>query len=479
MDPTRMAAGEPSGCLIIGDLEATRMACSMLSEVGQRVTHLARPTDVAVRTALRPARETALDQPPGAVIETVVVIVRSDVQALRWALFVEHTAPGIELVVSVFDRTVAQQLRRVVPHCQVMSAAEVAAPAIVAAAIGDGVAALPDGTLLRLGADVEAAEKPFPTHQDTAQDDGESVHTVPFPPSGPPWWHRFIRWVPRSQEGSAALMLAGLASLLGILVLDWGLGIAVLHDRPLEALYVATRVVATVGPADAASHEPPGWYLLVAVLLILATVVATGSFIAGLVDWLRSSRSVGLVGRRSLPRSRHVVVAGLGQVGLRVSLLLRSLGVPVVVVERTADAPNLRLARAARIPVIIGHADDRAMMERVGLPRALGLAALGSDELDNVAIAITALAVAPETRVVVRAGDDDVITETTSLFRIGQVVDVSALMAFSVALAVGGHAPDAVFGRAGGIGAASAGTMTMRPPPRRCACAEEPGDRVP
>lgn len=130
--------------------------------------------------------------------------------------------------------------------------------------------------------------------------------------------------------------------------------------------------------------------------------------------------------------------------GLRVSLLLRSLNVPVVVVEREADAPNLRLARAARIPVVIGHADDRAVMQRLGLPRALGLAALGSDELDNIAIAIAALAIAPDARVVVRAGEDDVIAETTSLFRIGRVVDVSALMALSVAATVGRRPPGGV-----------------------------------
>jgi len=422
------------------------MTCSLLVEAGHRVTHLPQPTESAVRTALTDAT-----------VQTVVVIVRSDVQALRWGLLVEHTLPGVEVVVSVFDRTVAQQLRRVVPHCVATSAAEVAAPAVVAAVTGDGLAVLPDGLLLQPGPD--------------------GPRVGPFTPSGPPWWHALTTWIPRRQQGSTALMLVGLTSLLTILLLDWTLTVVVLHEPVLDALYSATRVVATVGPADAVGHEAPGWYLALAAGLMLATLVATGAFVAGLVDWLRSSRSVGLVGRRSLPRSHHVVVAGLGQVGLRVSLLLRSLGIPVVVVERAEDAPNLRLARAARIPVVIGYADDRTVLQRVGLARALGLAALGSDELDNVAIAITARAVAPDVRVVLRAGEDDVIAETTSLFRIGQVVDVSALMALSVALAVAGRPPFAVFARPGSVCAVDAEGTLVRPLPHRCECSPRPDSR--
>ncbi|MEO3938473.1 NAD-binding protein [Dermatophilaceae bacterium Soc4.6] len=450
----------PGGCLVVGDLEATRMTCRLLTESGHPVVHLTRPTDAAVRTAL--ASPTGRAVATG--ISTVVVIVRSDVQALRWALLVEHIVPGIALVVSVFDRTVAQQLRRVVPHCLATSAAEVAAPAIVAAVTGDALAVLPDGRLLLAGSLGGPGEEALSTSR---------VQTAAFAPPTAPWWHHLTAWVPRRQEGSAALMLAGVTSLLAILVLDWALTVVVLHEPPLRALYAATRVVTTVGPADAVGHQPPGWYLVVAVVLMLSTLVATGSFVAGLVDWLRSSRSVGLLGRRSLPRSHHVVVAGLGQVGLRVSLLLRSLNVPVVVVEREADAPNLRLARAARIPVVIGHADDRAVMQRLGLPRALGLAALGSDELDNIAIAIAALAIAPDARVVVRAGEDDVIAETTSLFRIGRVVDVSALMALSVAATVGRRPPLVVFAQPGGVGLLGAqGPPVSSSSPQRCRCGE-------
>ena len=57
------------------------------------------------------------------------------------------------------------------------------------------------------------------------------------------------------------------------------------------------------------------------------------------------SRLTGLIGRRAVPRRDHVVVVGLGQVGLRLCLLLRECGVPVVAVDTEAEGENVGFAR--------------------------------------------------------------------------------------------------------------------------------------
>lgn len=93
-------------------------------------------------------------------------------------------------------------------------------------------------------------------------------------------------------------------------------------------------------------------------------------------------------------------------------------------VERNPRAVDLRLFRRANIPVLIAHGEDRVVLERLVLQRARALAAMGADDLDNVEVAIAALAVAPELGVVLRAGESDVIAETRSLFSIGEVCDV-------------------------------------------------------
>ncbi|KAB2388835.1 hypothetical protein F9B16_02665 [Actinomadura montaniterrae] len=126
-------------------------------------------------------------------------------------------------------------------------------------------------------------------------------------------------------------------------------------------------------------------------------------------------------------------------------MALRHLHIPVLAVERDPWATNLRLAKAAGIPVLIAHAEDRAVLGRLSLHRARAFAAMGADDLDNVEAAIAALALEPDLRVVLRAGDNTVISETRSLFPIGDVCDISAMTAAAVAAAMQGESAHFVY----------------------------------
>jgi voltage-gated potassium channel Kch len=178
---------------------------------------------------------------------------------------------------------------------------------------------------------------------------------------------------------------------------------------------------------------------------MLVTLVFTAVFTAGMVERLLAPRSVGIVGARTLPRAGHVVVVGLGQVGLRLCTRLQALGIGVIAVERDPAAPNLRLAKALGVPVVVADATDRFVLRRLGLHRAQAMAAVASDDLDNIAVSVAALAVAPDLRVVMRAGDHEAIAETRSLFRIGLVHDLSRLSAAYTTASLRGLDPRGVF----------------------------------
>lgn len=407
--------------VVIGDLEVARLACSLLTHRGARISHLLQPSESELRAAL----EGDLD--------AVAVLVRGDVVALRYALLIEHLRPGVRLVVTVFDRTLSEQLVRVVPNCQVNSPADIAVPAIVAACLSDGSLAIDPS-------------EPRPRR---LVPDGDALALVPYRAAsiGPirRLQNRFGRLA--VHDDATRILLLGLAGLLVVLGADWSLTAAVLHHQPADALYAATRVVTTVGPGDGDTHDRT-WYLVTASVFMLVTVLLTAIFTAGVVDRVLSGRSLALVGRRTPPRRDHVVIVGLGQVGLRLAIALRRLSIPTVVIERDTEGANLRLAKAAGVPVVIGHGEDLAMLRRVGLPRARALAAMAADDLDNVEVAIAALAVAPELPIVMRAGESDVIAETRSLFRIGEVCDVSALTAAAVVQSMSAGTPVAVFARA-------------------------------
>jgi hypothetical protein len=440
------SGGPPPGrdrrVVVIGDLEPTRLLCTLLTQEGAGPVHLLDPDEADLRRALeRPA-------------DAVAIVVRGDLLALRFALLVEHLQPGVPVVATIFDRTLGRHLAEVLPRCTVTSPADVAAPAIAAACLEDGA--------LAVLADSGGAR--------TLVDGDEGVRLVGWSPRRPGPWGRAAQWWPHRYGGSEGLLLAGLAGLLGTLALEWVLAATVLHEGLLQGLYTSARLVATVGPASADVHDAPGWYLVVSALLMLVGIAFTGALVAGLVEWIVGSRTAALVGPRRVPTRGHVVVAGLGQVGLRVAQLLRELRVPVVVVERFAGAPNLAVARAARIPVVVGDASSRSVLDRVGLQRARAVAAMGSEDLDNVAVVINALALSPDVRTVLRAGEGTAVTETTSLFRIGQVSDVAVMTAAWVCASVRGERPLVAWSGAHRFGVLTADGEHRREAPGRCGC---------
>lgn len=429
--------------LVIGDIEAARLTCSALALRGATVTHVLTPSDREVRAALGPD------------VEAVAILVRSDVTALRCALLVAHIRPGVNLMVTMFDRTLAEQLQRAVPNCQVTSPADIAVPAIIGACLGESVLAVYSS----------------PSGLHTLQDNAGRPEVVPYRREP----RTLVRLASslgaqlRAHDDASRILLAGLTGLGAILLIDWLLGVVVLDHSALGSFYGASRVVATVGPGVDESSTPH-WYLVVSSLLMLAAIGFTAVFTAGIVNRLLSSRSIALVGRRTLPRRAHVVVVGLGQVGLRLATKLAALGIPVVVVERNPVLANLRLAKAAGIPVVIGLANERTVLSGLCLGRARALAAMGSQDQDNVEVAIIARALAPDLPIVLRAGEDEAIAETRSLFAVGEVRDVSALTAAAVSLGLTADAPEVVYARNHHLFALCDQTETIADVGARCQC---------
>ncbi|HET6357421.1 NAD-binding protein [Streptomyces sp.] len=401
--------------VVIGS-DMARRVCGLLLSAGHVVRHLDRPTDEDLRRALR--REVA----------GVAVLLDNDVESLRYALAVEHIRPGLKLVVTVFDRTVGEQLLRVLPNCQVTSPADVAAPVLLAACLQPGLLSL----------------NRTPAGHTGARWRDDTVHEEPWQP---PRSLRCLALLGRARgqlrphDGSSRIMLTGLAGLVTVLLADWAWAVAFHHRPPVQALFEAARTVSAVGPAAAHGSDT---YLAFSAVAMLVTIVFTAVFTAGMVDRLLGPRAVGIVGSRALPRAGHVVVVGLGQVGLRLCTQLQALGIGVIAVERNPGAPNLRLARALGVPVVIADATDRFVLSTLGLRRAQALAAVASDDLDNIAVSVTALAVAPELRVVMRAGEHEAIAETRSLFRIGDVHDLNSLTAAYTTASLSGLRPRGV-----------------------------------
>ena len=299
----------------------------VLDDVAADVVYLRAPTDREVRRALTPD------------VDAVVVISRDDRLSLRLALVVEGLRPGVRLIVTIYNRDLAAQVRRAVQNVRVTSMAEIVAPALAGPCLGEDLIA------------VSRSPLPGGAPRGVRVRDGAPVLSTLTPRGGRPGdrLRANVASLLHPYELSAKTLLAGLLGFVAILLTDAIVVGLALHEPALKAVFLATRAIVTVGPNEDIDHGPE-WLMPFSTVTMLAALAFTAIFTAGLINRLMGPRLVAILGRRTMPRRDHVVVVGLGQVGLRLCLMLRELGVPVVAVERDIRRRQRRARQALRDP---------------------------------------------------------------------------------------------------------------------------------
>ena len=157
------------------------------------------------------------------------------------------------------------------------------------------------------------------------------------------------------------------------------------HLGLLASIYFTVETVATVGFGDYSLRPQSAWLQVFAIALIVVGVTLVTTTFALFTNILVSRRIEQSLGRRQVPgMAGHVVVVGLGSVGIRVVEGLLAEGRQVVVVERDDSNRYLDRARALGVPVVIGDATQRQTHTMVNLADASAVAILTSDDLTNI-----------------------------------------------------------------------------------------------
>jgi len=158
------------------------------------------------------------------------------------------------------------------------------------------------------------------------------------------------------------------------------------HRLPLiNAAYFTVETVTTVGYGDY-SFRGQGWWLIAgAICLMLLGALFVAVFFAMLTNMLVSRRIEESLGRvRITGRRGHVLVIGLGAVGMRAASRLADAGSDVVVVEKDPGNRHLGQARALGLPVVLADATLPETLHQVSLASAAAVAVLTSDDLANL-----------------------------------------------------------------------------------------------
>jgi Trk K+ transport system NAD-binding subunit len=368
---------------------------------------------------------------PGA---TAVVCVENDeLRSLEIALLVNELSPDTRLVVQLANAAVGLAVADVTGSGSVLDVAELAAPSVVEACQqrtsheldldGDGfvVAAVPvtHATTLRQefrelapvavvsAADHSVTVCPGRDHAVTA---GDTVHVVGTPAElddfGLPWRGAVVaadttRWrvpldharhavVSLRAEADRSLKLAVAALVTVVIVATTVLMIGYrkpdgAHMSLLDGVYFSVETIGTIGYGDFNFASQAPWLRVFAIGLMVSGVLLAAIFFALLTNLLVSRRLEESFGRRAVgAMSDHVIVVGLGSIGLRVVERILAEGTAVVVVERDENNRYLAQARGLGVPVIVADATLRRTLTDVNLGTARAVAVLTSNDLNNI-----------------------------------------------------------------------------------------------
>ena len=380
----------------------------------------------------------------------VICVPDDDLRSLETALLVRRARPDVRLVVRMGNSAVGRALAEAAGKDSVLDVAALAAPAVVEACRGarprrmvlagqtflaadlivDRPATLRElyGELAPIAVSRDGTATIVSPGRDTAVLPGDQVtavgtpaefaarHVADLPPEPderarhaagarsagaaraveleqygrPPGMRALLRSL-ISEAGrplrTTLLMLLGLA-VLSVVVLRLGYAKADgSHMTVLDALYFTVETIGTVGYGDFSFAAQAPWLRAFAIALMFCGVGLAAGLFALITELLVSTRLTRSFGhRRAATTKGHVIVVGLGSIGLRVVQDLLTDGNCVVVVERDPDNPRLGQVRARGVPVVIGHATDAAVLADLNLGAAVAVAVLTSNDLVNSAM---------------------------------------------------------------------------------------------
>jgi Trk K+ transport system NAD-binding subunit len=371
-----------------------------------------------------------------------------DLANFHAALRAQELNAELRLVVAAYNRRLGDHLAGFFRDCTVLSRSQLAAPALVAAAIGEVApshvrlsgrtlyvarrAETPPGQVL---CGIAVPDDPADNTQLVDPEELEGTGLVLAVADGTPRdplarQHHPLRGALRmgrrllwNKFGATFCVLVALA-LSGFILL------AVAGHAPADVLWLGVMDMtgsAFTGSTDTGAEKVAQVLLTVDGMALLPLVTA---LIVG-------ARLTGTIRGEPRPRGGHVIVAGGGDVGTRVSGGLHDLGFDVVLIDNDAKARGVAFARNLGMPVVIGEAPSERTLRRAGLDSAIALVSATSNDIVNLETALQARALRGEDlRIVLRLFDDDLAQRVSET--LGNVVSRSvsylAAPAFAVAM---------------------------------------------
>ncbi len=371
---------------------------------------------------------------------------QDDVGNFHAALRARELSPDIRLVLAIFSPGLGNQVRSFFPDCAVLMGTAMSAPSFAAAALGEPAPshvrvsgrtlyvarredAHPDQVLCGLAASSgSGAPRLLPRDEQNA----DLVLAVATGTPRNPLVRRRdpLRLAARMLRGLVWHRLGlGFALLFAVLVTGFALlAIGAGYAWP-NALYLMMLDAAGAALTNPALGGPEK----IAQTMLTFDGMVFVPFVTALVV---GARLTGSIREKQPSASGHVIVVGLGRVGMRVVGQLHDLGIGVVAIDRDPDAAGVAFARRLGVHVVVGEIHREETLRAANLRSSIALVSVTSSDEVNLEAALHARALRADLRIVLRLYDDDLAERVQKMIgnTVSRSVSYLAAPAFAAAM---------------------------------------------
>jgi voltage-gated potassium channel len=265
----------------------------------------------------------------------------------------------------------------------------------------------------------------------------ESVLITPYPQIIRRPVNRWVRNLRATRRDTIALLrefrrsvtVFAFATIMGgllywLLMTAEGLSTPPLHTMPY--MMVSLMVLETPMPVPTQPQLLIFWYLMPLVAIYVAGRGAT-DFVRLFLN--RGERRAAWEEALVSTYRDHIIVVGVGNVGMRIVRTLSRLGFEVVVVDLKLSAERYEELDALQIPAILGDARTADILVKAGLNDAEALVICTSADLVNFETVMAAREMNPEIRIVARMWDARFSRQIKQFMGVNVVLSASELAA--------------------------------------------------
>ncbi len=257
------------------------------------------------------------------------------------------------------------------------------------------------------------------------------------------WWQKIIKAItnlPRYQHYTRPVIVVTLCLFL-MVFLATAIYVSVnLNTSIVDALYFSVGMITGAGGQEEVAEQAPDTIKVFTAIMMIVGAGAIGICYALINDFVLGSRLKQAWDAAKLPKSNHHIVCGLGGIGIQIVKQLQSQGHDVVAIESDPNNRFIHCARSLGVPVMIEDASLATTLKAVNSSQANSLITVSSNDMANLEIALSAKAVAPYIKTIVRSYDPQFAQSMQEVFQFDHVLSPLELSTYPfAAAALGGR----------------------------------------